>query len=293
MKKLSILWLLVIPFCVNAQEKVVCDTVTNVSNVGNVIITETGGGVKVEIKGTGGDKDYVYSYKHEAKPNSKISITQDWNLRLPFSKSDTVPSRKKRNKWDIISGSLYFGYNNTIEKTIGEKTTSSMEIAWDRIIGLQYKPMAKGPAFSLGFGVGWKNYGFKDRNNYFAGNRNEIYIGKYEGEQIPQSSRLKVFSLRVPFMVSQKLVYDFKLNAGVVMNVNTHASIKNCYLREDDVKVEESFSGVPVRKVSWDLMGSLNWNCLGVYVKYSPQTLFKAGKGPQFKTFTIGFGLFM
>lgn len=293
MRKITFLLSLMVVVCLNAQDKVECDTVTNVKNAGNVIITETGGGVKVLIKGAGDDKDYVYSYKQSASPDSKISISQDWNLHLPFTKSSVSGNKKKRSKWSVVSGGFYFGYNNTVDETIGEKTTSSMEIAWDRILGMQYKPFANGPAFSLGFGVGWKNIGFKDTYKCFSGDRNQIYIGQFDEERIPKSSRLKVFSLRVPFMASHKLFPDLRLSAGTIMNVNTHASVKNCYLREDDVKVEESFSGVPVRKVSWDVMGALSWDCIGVYVKYCPQTMFKSGKGPQFKTFSIGFGLFL
>lgn len=294
MRKYSILLVILVAVFAKAQEKTERDTVVSVNDVENVLITEMNGGVKVKIKGTGENKDYVYFYKQEPKKDAKIKVTKDWELRLPFTKSDTadVRNRHKRNKWSIVSGSFYFGFNNTVDETINERTTASMEIAWDRILGIQYKPYAKGPSVSLGLGVGWKNIGFKDCNLYFGGNRDGVYVGQYEGDEIPKRSRLKVFSLRVPLMVSQKFGDGFRISAGAVMNVNTHASVKDEYLC-DYVRVEESFSGVPVKKVTWDIMGTLNWQCLGLYAKYTPQTLFEAGKGPQFKMFTLGFGIFM
>ncbi len=296
MKKFTFLLAVVTAFTMYSQGNTANDTVAAISDVKNVVITEVNGGVKVEVSGTDKSKNYVYSYKHEAKPEGKVSVTQDWGLRLPFSKSDTSRVyKRKRHKWAVVSGGFYIGFNNAVDDVpeLGVKAGSSVEIAWDRILGLQYHPFAKGPRLAVGFGVGWKNFKIKDSYNCFVGDKNGIELEQFGNEMIPKYSRLKVFSLRVPFTVRQNLGEGFSLTAGAVMNLNTHASVKNCYLEKDGTKVERSFSGVPVRKVTWDVMGSLNYECLGLYVKYSPKTYFEIGKGPQFKSLAIGFGIFL
>ena len=296
MRKYLFLTVMIMCLTVNAQDVVVSDTVARVEDAKCVVITEVDGGVKVEVKGAGVDKDYVYSYKHETKSNSKITVSQDWKLKLPFSSSDTVSiegnGEVKRNKWAVVTSGFYFGFNNTIDETINERTTSSFEIGWDKVLGLQYKPWKKGPSFTLGVGIGWKIYGYDNTNLCFDGSREQIYIANYKENEIPKSSDLEVFSFRIPLTIEQKLGSSISINASAIMNVNAEAWVKKEYYI-DYVKIEESFRGVPVRKVTFDVMGAINWKCLGVYVKYSPQTLFEKGKGPQFKTLSLGLGLFL
>lgn len=298
MRKITILLAVFAVFGVKSQNVAGVDTVANVSGAKSVVITELDNGVKVQVKGIDGKEDYVYSYKNESAGDTKISVSQDWQLRLPFTKSDTTKvsyKKKKRSKWAIVSGGVYWGNNYAVKDNpeLGVKGGSSYELAWDRILGLQYKPFAGGPSLLVGFGVGWKNFKIEDSYNCFVGDKHAIALGKFGDGVVPKYSRLKVFSLRMPFMIRQNLGEGFALSVGSVLNFNTHASIKSCYIQQDEVKVELSFNDVPVRKISYDLMAVLNYNCLGLGVKYTPQTVFEAGKGPQFKSFTICCGLFM
>lgn len=292
MKNLICLLAVMFAVNVNAQNAEGIDTVANVKNAGNVIITEADGGVNVRIKGAGDDKDYEYTYKHDVKPDSKVSVSQDWELNLPFTKSKTKKSAK-RNKWAIISGGFYLGFNSTVGESedLGVKMVKSLELAWDRIIAVRYRPFGDGLSFSLGFGVGGKTFTIDESLYRFAGDRNKVDFGLYPEGVSPQNSKLSVFSLRVPFNVRQKLGDDFSVSASAIMNFNTNATVKSCYIVENNVKIEESFNGAPVRKVSLDFMAALNYMCVGVYVKYSPQSIFKSGMGPDFKALTVGFGL--
>lgn len=288
MKKLISLLIVAVAICANAQNTTVNDTVVSVKKADNVVITEVDGGVNVLIKGVGEDKDYSYTYK--VKPDSKVSVTQDWELKLPFTKSSKNSS--KRNKWAIISGGLYFGFNSTVGESVdmGVKMGNSLEFAWDRIIAVSYRPFKSGPSFSLGFGVGGKDFTINESLYRFAGNKNGVEFGSYPEGVYPKDSKLSIFSLRVPFNVRQKLGDDFSVSTSAIMNLNTGATVKSKYITENDVNIEESFKDAPVRKVSFDVMAALNYKCIGIYVKYAPQSVFKTGKGPDFKALTVGFG---
>lgn len=290
MRNLICLSVVLFAMSVNAQNIEKADTVTNVKDVSNVVITEVDGGVNVQIKGLGEDKDYEYTYRHDVKPDSKVSVSQDWELKLPFTKSDSKTN--KPNRWSIISGGIYMGFNGVVEESMdmGVKMGSSLEFAWDRIIAVSYRPFGNGFSMSLGFGVGGKDFTIKDSRHRFVGNKNGVELGGYPDGAYPKDSQLRIFSLRVPFNVRQKLGDDFSVSASAIMNFNTNATIKTAYITENDVKIEESFKGAPVRKVSFDLMGALNYKIIGVYVKYSPQSVFESGRGPEFKALTVGFG---
>lgn len=294
MKKYTFLLAVMTALCVNAQQVVVNDTVVSVDDAKKVVVTEKNGSVRVEIKGTGEDKDYVYSYKTEEKSENRLRISQDWELRLPFTKTDTARVKThKYSKWALVSGGIYVGFNKAVgdNPDLGVKMGSSVELAWDRVVGLQYRPFRKGPRFTVGIGVGWKNYRITDSYNHFSKQDGNVVLAKYDGQVVPKYSRLKVFSLRVPVMVRQKLGDDFAVSAGAVMNINTYSSLKSCYILEDGTKMEASVSGTPVRTVTCDLMGALSWESLGVFVKYTPMSVFKPGRGPEFKSISVGFGL--
>ena len=290
MKKITILLSLMIVLGMNAQEKMRCDTVTNVDNAKNVIITETGDGVKVIVNGADEKRAYVYSYKHEAKEDGKVAVSQDWELKLPFTKSSS--NSAKRQKWTVISGGLYMGFNSVVGENVdmGVKMGKSLEFAWDRIIAVRYSPFGNGFSMSLGFGIGGKEFTINESLYRFAGDKSGVILDAYPEGVYPKDSKLNIFSLRVPFNLRQKLGDDFSISASAIMNFNTNAKVKSSYVTENEVKIEESFSGAPVRKVSFDVMGALNYKCIGVYVKYSPQSVFKLEKGPDFKALTVGFG---
>lgn len=290
MKKITILLSLMVVLGMNAQSKMECDTVTSVQNVKNVIITETGDGVKVIVKGTDEKRDYVYSYKHEAKEDGKVIVSQDWDLKLPFTKSSS--NGEKRQKWAVVSGGLYMGFNSVVGESVdmGVKMGKSWELAWDRIIAVRYSPFNSGFSLSLGFGVGGKEFTINESLYRFCGDKNGVILGAYPEGVYPKDSKLNIFSLRVPFNLRQKLGDDFSVSTSVIMNLNTGAKVKSSYITENEVKIEESFDNAPVRKVSFDVMAALNYKCMGVYVKYSPQSIFKSGKGPDFKALTVGFG---
>lgn len=292
MKNLICLLAMLVAMNVNAQNTEKTDTVANVKDASNVVITEVDGGVNIQIKGAGENKDYEYTYKHDVKPDSKVSVSQDWELKLPFSKSSNKKDKSKRWTWSVISGGIYMGFNSVVGESVdmGVKMGHSIEFAWDRIIAVSYRPFGKSFSMSLGFGVGGKDFTIKESRHRFVGNKNGVELGGYPDGAYPKDSRLRVFSLRVPFNVRQKLGDDFSVSASAIMNFNANGTVKSSYITEEDIKIEESFNGAPIRKVSFDIMGALNYKIIGVYVKYSPQSVFKPGKGPEFKVLTVGFG---
>lgn len=291
MRNLICLSVVLFAMSVNAQNIEKADTVTNVKDVSNVVITEVDGGVNVQIKGLGEDKDYEYTYRHDVKPDSKVSVSQDWELKLPFTKSSDKKEHKPE-RWAVVSGGFYMGFNSVVGESVdmGMKMGKSLEFAWDRIIAVRYCPFGKGFNLSLGFGIGGKQFTITESMSRFVGDKNGVELGAYPEGVYPKDSKLNVFSLRVPLNVRQKIGDDFSVSASAIMNFNTNATIKTAYITENDVKIEESFKGAPVRKVSFDLMAALNYKCVGVYVKYSPQSIFESGKGPDFKALTVGFG---
>ena len=125
----------------------------------------------------------------------------------------------------------------------------------------------------------------------FIKDGDKLVLGAYpEGSDI-KFSRLKVFSLTVPFMINQSLGRKVVFSVGPVVNFNTHASLKTRYTLNGE-KVKEKNNNIHQNRVTVDLMAKLRFNSLGVYAKYSPSDMLNTDFGPKFRSFSTGITLF-
>ena len=79
------------------------------------------------------------------------------------------------------------------------------------------------------------------------------------------------------------------LSAGVVMNWHCYASFTNSHrMGMSDYNV--TTHGLQQRKLSFDCVAMVTWHGIGAYFRFAPQSVFKAGFGPEMKNrWTLGF----
>jgi len=148
--------------------------------------------------------------------------------------------------------------------------------------------------FSAGLGFTARSYGL-GTHKMFTKNGSTIGVGDYpEGSDYRRSS-LYVGSLSVPFFYTHDFgkKSHFKLTLGPVVNFNLFGSISNRYETSDDnfdYTIEAKASSIGQRPVTVDFMGVLRFYGIGLYMKYSPQSVLKTDRGPQFRA--LSFGLF-
>ncbi len=117
----------------------------------------------------------------------------------------------------------------------------------------------------------------------------------YPEEVEPRSSRIKVFSLGIPLLISQKFGRSgMGVTAGAILNFNTHASLKTDYRTANGNEIEEYAEGFHHRRITVDLFGCLQfWKSCGLYVRYSPQSVLQGHNSPQFRPLSAGIMLFL
>ena len=91
-----------------------------------------------------------------------------------------------------------------------------------------------------------------------------------------RSSNLNLWTVQFPLMFTQKIVKKLDITVGGILNWNTYARVDNHYEIEK-VEYDTKFKGLKQKKISFDVMGALSWNELGVYCRYSPSKFFKDG----------------
>ena len=274
------------------------DTVKVINNPQQVVITEDSTGSHITILGQNGKKGYAYDYSYNV-PNSgdkrveTSQKTRDWNLRLPFQKSDTTWARNGKGHWSTILNGLYFGFGWANTRTperyplFKDNVGHEYEAGILNLLGIEYDT-GHGQKISLGIGLDWHYYRMHYKTmTFFKDSQGMIQVGEMPDSVGKRSSMLKIFSLQFPLMFHQRVTEDFSVFAGGIMNWNANGWLKQHYKRGDR-EFDLTTHSIGQRPITFDLMGGLSYNDIGLYVRYRPQNVLKAGRGPEFNTLSMG-----
>ena len=267
------------------------DTIIVVNQAKKVTIEKKHNSMAVKVEGTSDNPDYFYSQRMEVDSTAAVIIEEknaDWDFNIPFINKN---SKTKKYRGNLCVGGFGFGVVNAIETSEGMDMDmgASYEFSLDHLLRFNYNVLPA-TSVSMGFGMTWRNYRMTGRTRFIK-DGDKLVLGAYpEGSDI-KFSRLKVFSLTVPFMINQSLGRKVVFSVGPVVNFNTHASLKTRYTLNGE-KVKEKNNNIHQNRMTVDLMAKLRFNSLGVYAKYSPSDMLNTDFGPKFRSFSTGITLF-
>lgn len=267
------------------------DTIIVVNQAKKVTIEKKHNSMAVKVEGSAKNPDYFYSQRMEVDSTAAVIIEEknaDWDFNIPFINKN---SKTKKYRGNLCVGGFGFGVVNAIETSEGMDMDmgASYEFSLDHLLRFNYNVLPA-TSVSMGFGMTWRNYRMTGRTRFIK-EGDKLVLGAYpEGSDI-KFSRLKVFSLTVPFMINQSLGRKVVFSVGPVVNFNTHASLKTRYTLNGE-KVKEKNNNIHQNRMTVDLMAKLRFNSLGVYAKYSPSDMLNTDFGPKFRSFSTGITLF-
>ena len=267
------------------------DTIIVVNQAKKVTIEKKHNSMAVKVEGSAENPDYFYSQRMEVDSTAAVIIEEknaDWDFNIPFINKK---SKTKKYRGNLCVGGFGFGVVNAIETSEGMDMDmgASYEFSLDHLLRFNYNVLPA-TSVSMGFGMTWRNYRMTGRTRFIK-EGDKLVLGAYpEGSDI-KFSRLKVFSLTVPFMINQSLGRKVVFSVGPVVNFNTHASLKTRYTLNGE-KVKEKNNNIHQNRMTVDLMAKLRFNSLGVYAKYSPSDMLNTDFGPKFRSFSTGITLF-
>ena len=267
------------------------DTIIVVNQAKKVTIEKKHNSMSVKVEGSEDNPGYFYSQRMEVDSTAAVIIEEknaDWDFNIPFINKN---SKTKKYRGNLCVGGFGFGVVNAIETSEGMDMGmgASYECSLDHLLRFNYNVLPA-TSVSMGFGMTWRNYRMTGRTRFIK-EGDKLVLGAYpEGSDI-KFSRLKVFSLAVPFMINQSLGRKVVFSVGPVVNFNTHASLKTRYTLNGE-KVKEKNNNIHQNRMTVDLMAKLRFNSLGVYAKYSPSDMLNTDFGPKFRSFSTGITLF-
>ena len=267
------------------------DTTIVVNNAKKVTIEKKRNSMAVKVEGSDDNPDYFYLQRMEVDSTAAVIIEEknaDWDFNIPFINKN---SKTKKYRSNLCVGGFGFGVVNAMDAPEGMNVDmgSSYELSLDHLLRFNYNILPT-TSVSMGFGMTWRNYRMTGRTRFIK-EGDKLVLGAYpEGADI-KFSRLKVFSLTVPFMINQSLGRKMVFSVGPVVNFNTHASLKTRYTLNGE-KVKETDNNIHQNRMTIDLMAKLRFKSLGLYAKYSPSDMLNTEYGPKFRSFSAGITLF-
>ncbi len=163
----------------------------------------------------------------------------------------------------------------------------SWEINWT-VMQYDYTPKNSKTTLSAGLGFNWRSYTLKGRDLGFYKVSNVIGVLHPEANLDDFSSNIHTTALAMPLFVKQEFCKNFAISLGAQLNWNYYARIHN-YYEQGDIETDQSTRKIGQRPFTVDLMGIVHF-CKGggIYFKYSPMSVLKKDKGPEFKSFAVG-----
>ena len=163
--------------------------------------------------------------------------------------------------------------------------------SWE--IGLtvaQYEYTLKNSKTTLcaGIGVDWRNYTLSGHDKMFAKVNDIVGVYDRKGDMSELASRISTCSLSLPLMVKQSFNKDFAISLGAQLNWNFYSRVNN-YYEENDNEIDIQTKKIGERPITIDVLGMLHFGDFAVYCKYSPMSVLKKDKGPDFKSLAVGF----
>lgn len=211
-----------------------------------------------------------------------------YNVPRPFTDDDET-----NKHWFIVTNGFQIGLGvNHSWETIN----NSFEVGLLNIIGVKYNSL-HGQILTLGVGINHKSYSMKRPNMLVRNDNSEVVADLYPNNNVDEiknrTSNLNLWTMQVPLMFRQRIVKKLELGVAGILNWNTYARVDNHYeINKVDHNIR--FKGLKQNKVNFDFMGTLTWDGVGVYCRYSPGKFFKEGYGPEIKqTWTLGLTLLL
>lgn len=282
-----------------AAETAASDTVMIVNNPSQITITESPTSISLLVKGTEDDPSFMTSFTNEYQPNAKVTISQRFTPPpfITVSNNTKIDTGYSRHALTVLSG-LHAGFCTPVNGPEGMPVEmgKSFEIGIDQLISYSLAFNRERSFLSIGLGINWRNYRMTANTRFIVDDETRaVTTGPFPEGTESRYSRLKVFSLGVPVLWTQKFPVrmigksTLAIKLGAILNWNSHASAVSCWYDPDGTSVKQGTKNIGQRRFTVDIMGAVRIApAVGLYVKYSPMKFFKQGKGPEFTTLSTG-----
>lgn len=142
--------------------------------------------------------------------------------------------------------------------------------------------------FSAGLGVQWRRYTLSGHDKLFVKEGDVLCAEDREGFMSDLSSDIHTFAITMPLLVKQRFGKEFAVSLGAQLNWNVYGRSNSEY-DYGDLECDLDTKNIGYRPFTVDIIGIVHvCKGLGIYCKYSPMSVLKNGRGPEFRSVSLG-----
>lgn len=200
-------------------------------------------------------------------------------------KKDSVDN----SPWDIHA---YIGWN--VATNVPAGLSFAPFKSWNiEVTPIQYDYTPKGASqtYSVGLGLGWRNYTLRDKDmQKFDVNPTSkvITAGTFATGQENRWSSIHTLSINMPLLFRQQVSNRFGISVGALLNFNVYGRVRNSF-EVGDEEYDIKTKGIEYRPFTVDAMAIFDFDeSVGFYLRYSPMSVLKKEYGPDFKSLSFG-----
>lgn len=285
MKKMLLGMALLATTAVQAME----DNDTIVINRAHRVMVVTNDSLQqIKVTGKEDDKQYVYENVIQIVDTNYVSETRTYR---ELNAMGWGVGKKDKDGWRSNSITLHFGLGVSAPTKVADGLSFRPFKSWEGMLWLQYDhtPKKKLQTYSVGLGLTARNYGIRDDMMFHKDADGQLLLTDFPEKSAFRSSRITVLSLSVPFFFSQKFGVNshYRLTLGPVVNFNLSGKLHNSYEIGDN-EYDITTSHIGQRPVTIDFMGIFRAYGFGLYLKYSPMSVLRSNRGPEFRSLSFG-----
>ena len=189
---------------------------------------------------------------------------------------------------DRLSMHLYIGGN--IPTGAPDGMDFSYWRSWDfnfTIFQYDYRPKKSKVTLSAGLGFDWRSYVLSGHKDMFYKDGDIVKVGPADTNVEDLRSDIHTTSLSMPLLAKYSFSKHFAISLGAQLNWNFYGRVGNSY-EIGDHDYDVNTKNIGHRPFTVDVMGIVHFWGVGVYCKYSPMSVLKKDRGPEFKSVSLG-----
>lgn len=289
MKRFIITSLVVSLFVVNSNAQTDTLVVHQPEEVKVITIGDT---LNISIEGSKENPVYYYnktvvvdSEKEDVTTTSKnVGSGLGWDFSLLEGRNSTPVVELS------LRAQMYVGWNFLLNKPSGVRQNwiKSYEGGID-IFHLAFYPRSNKWWISTDWGIVLSQYRFKN-NMMTTTPDGRIVMVPYPDESSSHSSSFRTWSSSLTFMGNYRLAKEHSIGLGLVWNskVIDNCSYKTKYTLSDGTSVTD-MNELPIRRNLLSIKAEYMFaDKIGLYLRYTPMSIFKKDKAPRFSELNVG-----
>lgn len=298
MKTLSLIFSAFLATANLMAQKNVNDTLT-IEKPNQVILAQHDDTFSIKVQGKENQPNYLFEREVVLDPKAEVRTRQTHNTSSPlnwdFAHIEGRDSLHRTTVYMSVMADLNAGWVLPMGSPADMKFRhwTFMEGEFN-FLNLSVVPQYAKWWYDLKYGFGVTEMEMKKSTMAYTDRDGNLLFGAYPEGTNPKKSMVRSMFLNYTLMAHRRFTHGSSLGLGISMHyyMNPGSTIRTEYIDTDNKKRVQLSEFNGMRKFQWSAIAQYNLDQnLYFFLRFSPWSQFHPGSGPDYSSFSVGFGL--